>query len=63
MLSELHESFIVKKTFEAFAASSCTDEAASKNCLTNGWLVQFSLASFFNFAPAIKFSYLKYKPP
>ena len=27
---------LVRKTCESFAASSCTDEVASKNCLVNG---------------------------
>jgi len=37
MLSDFHKRFKGKKKFESFAASSCTDEMASKT-LSGKWL-------------------------
>jgi hypothetical protein len=40
-----------KRPFDSLDARSCKDEMASKNCLKNGWIVQFSHITFSDFAP------------
>ena len=55
MLSVMQRYFREKQTCESFAASSCTKEMVSKNCLANGRTVQFSHVSFPDFSSSIFF--------